>query len=56
VQWYRIVGPSNMPRPIVTRLYTKTNNEMNLPELRKKRYGDALKTMSMTPQTLGKYI
>lgn len=56
VQWYGIVGPANMPRPIVTRLNTEINNQINLPELKEKLSGEALETMPMTPEQFGSYI
>jgi tripartite-type tricarboxylate transporter receptor subunit TctC len=56
VQWYGIVGPANMPRPVVTRLNAEINNQINLPELKEKLSGEALETMPMTPEQFGSYI
>lgn len=56
VQWYGIVGPANMPKPIVTRLNAEINNQINLPELKEKLSGEALETMPMTPEAFGTYI
>jgi len=56
VQWYGIVGPANMPRPVVTRLNAEINNQINLPELKEKLSGEALETMPMTPEAFGTYI
>lgn len=56
VQWYGIVGPANMPRPVVTRLNAEINKQINLPELKEKLSGEALETMPMTPEEFGAYI
>jgi tripartite-type tricarboxylate transporter receptor subunit TctC len=56
VQWYGIVGPANMPRPVVARLNAEINNQINLPELKEKLSGEALETMPMTPEQFGSYI
>jgi tripartite-type tricarboxylate transporter receptor subunit TctC len=56
VQWYGIVGPANMPKPIVTRLNAEINNQINMPELKEKISGEALESMPMTPEEFGAYI
>ncbi len=56
VQWYGIVGPANMPRPVVTRLNAEINKQINLPELKEKLSGEALETMPMAPEEFGAYI
>ena len=56
VQWYGIVGPATMPKPIVTRLNAEINKQINLPELKEKLSGEALETMPMTPEAFGTYI
>jgi tripartite-type tricarboxylate transporter receptor subunit TctC len=56
VQWYGIVGPANMPKPIVTRLNAEINNQINMPELKEKLSGEALESMPMTPEEFGAYI
>jgi tripartite-type tricarboxylate transporter receptor subunit TctC len=56
VQWYGIVGPASLPRPIVTRLNAEINNQISLPELKEKLSGEALEIMPMTPEQFGSYI
>ncbi|WP_225984872.1 Bug family tripartite tricarboxylate transporter substrate binding protein [Noviherbaspirillum aerium] len=56
VQWYGIMGPANMPKPIVARLNSEINKQINTPELKQKLAGEALETMPMTPEQFGDYV
>ncbi len=56
VQWYGIVGPPNMPRPIVERLSAEINKMLALPELMERLSGEALDPMPMTPEAFGQYM
>lgn len=56
VQWYGIMGPANLPAPIVTRLNGEINRQIQNPELREKLSGEALETMPMSPEEFGQYI
>jgi tripartite-type tricarboxylate transporter receptor subunit TctC len=56
VQWYGIVGPANLPAPIVTRLNTEVNKALADPELRTRLSGEALEPMPMTPVEFGQYM
>jgi len=56
VQWYGIMGPANMPKPIVTRLNAEINKQINTPEMKQKLAGEALETMPMTPEQFGDYV
>ena len=50
VQWYGIVGPANLPAPIVKRLNDEINKLLATPELRERLSGEALEPMPMTPE------
>jgi len=56
VQWYGIVGPANLPAPIVKRLNDEINALLENPELRERLSGEALEPMPMTPAAFGQYI
>jgi tripartite-type tricarboxylate transporter receptor subunit TctC len=56
VQWYGIVGPANLPAPIVKLLNDNINKLLENPELRERLSGEALDPMPMSPDAFGKYI
>jgi tripartite-type tricarboxylate transporter receptor subunit TctC len=56
VQWYGIVGPANLPAPIVKRLSDEINRMLEAPDLRERLAGEALEPMPMTPEQFGQYI
>ena len=56
VQWYGIVGPANMPAPLVKRLNDEINRILEKPELRERLAGEALEPMPMSPEQFGQYI
>ena len=56
VQWYGIVGPANLPAPIVKQLNEEINKLLANPELRERLSGEALEPMPMTPEQFGQYI
>ena len=56
VQWYGIVGPANLPAPIVKRLSDEINRLLENPELRERLSGEALEPMPMSPEEFGRYI
>jgi tripartite-type tricarboxylate transporter receptor subunit TctC len=56
VQWYGIVGPANLPAPIVKLLNEDINKLLENPELRERLSGEALEPMPMSPEEFGKYI
>lgn len=56
VQWYGIMGPPAMARPLVTRLNAEINQQINQPELRDKLAAEALDTMPMSPEQFGAYV
>jgi tripartite-type tricarboxylate transporter receptor subunit TctC len=56
VQWYGIVGPANVPAPIVKRLNDEINRLLATPELRERLSGEALEPMPMQPEAFGQYM
>ncbi len=56
VQWYGIVGPANLPAPIVKRLNDEINRLLESPELRERLSGEALEPMPMSPEQFAQYI
>ena len=56
VQWYGIVGPANLPAPIVKRLNDEINKMLADPALRERLSAEALEPMPMTPEQFGKYM
>jgi tripartite-type tricarboxylate transporter receptor subunit TctC len=56
VQWYGIVGPVNLPAPIVKRLNEEINALLANPELAERLSAEALEPMPMTPDEFGRYI
>jgi tripartite-type tricarboxylate transporter receptor subunit TctC len=56
VQWYGIVGPANLPAPIVKRLNDEINRLLESPELRERLAREALEPMPMSPGEFGQYI
>jgi tripartite-type tricarboxylate transporter receptor subunit TctC len=56
VQWYGIVGPANLPAPIVKRLNDEINTLLETPELRERLASEALEPMPMSPEQFGRYM
>jgi len=56
VQWYGIVGPANMPVPVVKLLNDDINKLLESPELRERLSSEALEPMPMSPEVFGRYI
>jgi tripartite-type tricarboxylate transporter receptor subunit TctC len=56
VQWYGIVGPANLPAPIVKRLNEEINRLLESAELRQQLAGEALEPMPMSPEQFTQYI
>jgi tripartite-type tricarboxylate transporter receptor subunit TctC len=56
VQWYGIVGPAQLPAPIVQRLNAEINTAIQSAELRERLAGEALESMPMTPDQFATYI
>ena len=56
VQWYGIVGPANLPAPIVRQLNEEINKLLANPDLRERLSAEALEPMPMTPDQFGQYM
>src|SRR6478736_6673510 len=56
VQWYGIVGPANLPAPIVKRLNDEIDKLLQSPDLAERLSGEALQPMPMTPEQFGLYM
>jgi len=56
VQWYGIVGPANLPGPIVKRLNEEIGKLLQSPDLAERLSGEALQPMPMTPEQFGQYM
>ena len=56
VQWYGIVGPANMPAPIVKYLNDEIAKILQTPKLRERLSSEALQPMAMTPVQFGRYM
>jgi tripartite-type tricarboxylate transporter receptor subunit TctC len=56
VQWYGIVGPANLPAPIVKQLNEEINKLLASPDLRERLSSEALEPMPMTPEQFGRYM
>jgi tripartite-type tricarboxylate transporter receptor subunit TctC len=56
VQWYGIVGPANLPSPVVKQLNEEINKLLESSELRERLSAEALEPMPMSPDQFGQYM
>jgi tripartite-type tricarboxylate transporter receptor subunit TctC len=56
VQWYGIVGPANLPPPIVATLNGEINKMLADPQFAERLSGEALQPMPMSPTEFGQYM
>lgn len=56
VQWYGIVGPANLPSPIVKRLNDEIDKLLQSPDLAERLSGEALAPMPMSAEEFGQYM
>ena len=56
VQWYGVVGPANLPGPIVKRLNDEIGKLLQSPDLAERLSGEALEPMPMKPDQFGQYM
>ncbi len=56
VQWYGIIGPANLPPPVVKRLNEEINKLLESSELRERLSAEALEPMPMSPEQFGQYM
>ena len=55
-QWYGVVGPANMPAPIVKTLSDSLATVLKAPDLREKLAIEAIEPMVMSPEQFGEFI
>jgi tripartite-type tricarboxylate transporter receptor subunit TctC len=55
-QWYGVVGPANMPAPIVKTLSESLATVLKAPDLREKLAIEAIEPMVMSPEQFGEFI
>jgi len=55
-QWYGVVGPANMPEPIVAKLNAELNKVLASPEFNQEMTSEAMTLMPMTPAQFTNYI
>lgn len=56
MQWYGVVGPANMPAPIVQQLNESLATVLRAPDLADKLSAEALAPQPMSPEDFGRYI
>ena len=56
VQWYGIVGPARMPRPITNRLNAEINKVLASPAFQQRLAAEAIDPMPMTPEQFASFI
>jgi tripartite-type tricarboxylate transporter receptor subunit TctC len=56
VQWYGVVGPANLPAPIVKRLSGEIAVLLQNAELREQLAREALEPMQMTPDQFSRFM
>jgi tripartite-type tricarboxylate transporter receptor subunit TctC len=56
VGWYGIIGPANMPRPLVDRLNTELLKILQNPEVRERIVADGSEPAGSTPEEFRKFM
>ena len=56
VQWYGVVGPANLPAPVLKTLNDTLNSVLTGPDLRDKLSAEAVEPQPMTPDAFGRFI
>jgi tripartite-type tricarboxylate transporter receptor subunit TctC len=56
VGWYGVIGPANLPRPIVTRLHEELNKILNNPEVRERISGDGSEPAGTSPEQFRQFM
>ncbi len=55
-QWYGIVGPANMPTPIVKQINEALGKVLSQPDFKEKLSAEAVDLITMTPEAFGAYM
>lgn len=55
-QWYGVMGPADMPAPIVKQLNDALASVLQAPDLREKLSVEAIEPMPMMPEAFGRFV
>ena len=56
VGWYGVIGPANMPRPLVKRLHEELVKALNLPDVRSRIEGDGSQPVGSSPEEFRRFM
>jgi tripartite-type tricarboxylate transporter receptor subunit TctC len=56
VGWYGIVGPANLPRPIVARLHEELVRILKLPDIRERILADGSEPVGSAPEDFRQFM
>jgi len=56
VGWYGVIGPANLPRPIVTRLHEELVKVLSQPEVRERIVADGSEPIGSTPEDFRQFM
>jgi tripartite-type tricarboxylate transporter receptor subunit TctC len=56
VGWYGVIGPANLPRPIVARLHEELVRILNLPEMRERILADGSEPVGSSPEEFRQFM
>src|SRR5687768_3921255 len=56
VGWYGVIGPANMPAPLVTRLHQELVKALNLPDVRARIEGDGSQPVGSSPEEFRRFM
>ena len=56
VGWYGVIGPANLPRPIVTRLHDELVRILNLPEVHERILADGSEPVGSSPEDFRRFM
>jgi tripartite-type tricarboxylate transporter receptor subunit TctC len=56
VGWYGVIGPANMPQPLVKRLHEELVKALNLPDVRARIEGDGSQPVGSSPEEFRRFM
>ena len=56
VGWYGVIGPANMPAPLVTRLHQELVKVLNMPDVRARIEGDGSEPVGSSPEEFRRFM
>jgi tripartite-type tricarboxylate transporter receptor subunit TctC len=56
VGWYGVIGPANMPAPLVTRLHQELVRALNLPDVRERIVSDGSEPVGSSPEEFRRFM